>query len=152
MSAQLKTLDPEDFLCHVGGVLIDGYDSDSQVKVSRDEDAWNEKAGMTREVARMRVHNAMGMIEFTLLQTSASNDYLMALHRKDLATGKGTVSCQAEDVNGTTTVKAINCYVKKMADIERGSEVKSTTWRLRIPNIEGPETNVGGNEMNIDVG
>lgn len=151
MSNVLKTLDPEQFLFHVDGVLIDGYDPDSQVKISQDEDGWNEKAGTTGEVARMKNNNAMGMIEVSLLQSSASNDYLYAKYRADRLSGRGTFPVDAVDTLGTTDISAINCYLKKPADYERGSEVKTTTWRIRVPNMEGASTNnIGGNAVNVD--
>lgn len=151
MSDVLKTIDPAAFILQVGGVLIDGYADDGQVKIVKNEESFKLKVGTTGEGARMRNRNESGYIEIMLMQTSDSNDYLTSRHNADLAFGTGTFAISANDTLGSTNIDAINCYLEKMPDLERGNEVKTNTWRIVVPKLSLQGANkIGGNIANVD--
>lgn len=143
----LKTVDPASFICILDGVLIDGYADDTQVKIGRNSPSWKLKVGLTGALARFKMNDQSGFVEFSLLQTSDANDYLMQKCANDEAFGTGTFPISGEDKLGTTQFDAINCFLDKPADVDRGNEIKTVVWRVIVPKLD---LTVGGNFTNVD--
>lgn len=143
----LRTLDPASFILILDGVQIDGYADDSQVKIGRNSPNYKLKVGLTGALARFKLNDKSGFVEISLLQTSDANDYLMGKSANDEAFGTGTFPISGDDKLGTTEFDAINCFLDKPADIDRGNEIKTVVWRVIVPKLD--LTN-GGNFTNVD--
>jgi len=79
----------------------------------------------------------------TLMQTSASNAALTALHHADKSTdGNGAVPVAITDLRGTSLHASDSAWVVKMPDAGYGAKVGNREWTIET----GPSINVvGGN-------
>lgn len=131
-----KTYDPKQILMSFLGNLISGFADGTFVKVSRMSDTFSSTAGADGEVARARMRDKRGTIEFTLLQSSSSNDLLSAAAAADELSGTGIGPLFIKDNLGTTRVSASNAWIKKPADTEFGKEIGPRTWTLECESLE----------------
>ncbi|SRR6266571_432236 len=137
-------LDPARHIIDVGGVRIGGYAAGSYITITQVADAFNDEAGSDGEVARVKSNDGRVDVTIKLLQTSASNDYLSGLHKADRAApnGKGVVSFQMQDLDGTTIVSGAKAWIVRYPDGDEDRTPKSREWKLRIANGDRV---VGGN-------
>lgn len=136
------TYDPNQVSVIVGGKILSGFGDGTFVKISRNEQAFNLKVGVGGEGTRAKSNNKSGKFEFTLMQSSASNDALSAIAIADELSGKGIVPCAVRDKSGRTIATALSAWVQKLPDSEFAKETSTRTWIL-----ETEELNlfVGGN-------
>ena len=126
----------------VFGVPITGFAEGSFIKVSRNEEAFKYTPGVGKTGCRSATQNKSGRIEFTLLQSSLSNDYLSGLHNVDQETGDGILPALMKDLSGTSIHAAENAWIVKFPDAEQAVEVTNRVWILECDELL---MNVGGN-------
>jgi hypothetical protein len=139
----VKTYDPKNISIIFAGKIITGFGDGTFVMVERNEQAFNLKVGVDGEGARAKNNNRSGKITLTLMQTSKSNDDLMALTEADELGNAGTGPFYMKDHSGSTLVGCLTAWVQKVPNIEDAKEVSMRTWVL-----ESDELNmfVGGNK------
>lgn len=138
--ALLKTYDPKAVAISWVGININsGIAPDTFLTVSRDEDSFFKTIGADGTAARTRNANRSGTIEITLMQNSEINKTLMAAALLDEEGGTdqlGTISIvDPADPTGTMLMTALNCWVKKIPDIEYAKEYGTRTWMFDCANL-----------------
>lgn len=138
----VKTYDPKGVSLIVGGHIVQGYADGSFVKVSRNEDMFSTKIGADGEPSRTKSNNKSGLLEITLLQSSASNDVLSGYALADELSNSGQVPVMVKDNNGTSIYVSEAGWIKKMPDAELGKELGERTWIIECGALD---MFVGGN-------
>lgn len=138
--ALLKTYDPKAVVIAWNGVNINsGIAPDTFLTISRDEDSFFKTIGADGTAARTRNANRSGSLEITLMQNSEVNKALMAsalLDEEGSADILGTISVvDPADPTGTFLMTAVNCWVKKIPDIEYAKEYGTRTWMFDCANL-----------------
>lgn len=140
----MDTYDPQKISLIIAGNIISGFGEGSFITVARDEDTWLSVVGTDGRVARARNANKKGIVRFTLLQTSPSNDVCSSLHNADELTGVPPGAFQIVDQLGRTVQAGDETFFLKPADIEFDKQVVGREWTLVVPKLEGV---VGGNGL-----
>lgn len=146
----VKVVDAMQIRISFGGVQISrgagasGYGDDVFLSVKQKTDSFIEGEGTDGTVWRSKTYSRLCECELTLLQTSASNDYLssMLVTDEQAQNGAGIASFVVEDLNGTTKFVAQKAYVKKFPDQDWGKGAKERKWMIIA--IRSSE-NVGSN-------
>lgn len=143
----MKDYDPKKVLVAFAGVPLNGFAENTKVRVEYNEDAWTETVGTDGEVTRARSNDETGKITIVLAASSDSNDFLTSMHVADKIAGAGVKPLLIKDNLGRTLVVAANAYIKKMPDLEYGSDVGEREWVFFTPNLKyfaGGNANSGG--------
>lgn len=142
---ETKTIDPKLVIPTFLGIPLSGFADGAFIKIERNADAFSLVVGSDGESARARSRNRSGRITLTLLQTSASNDFLSAAHRADeigVPGGKGPFL--VKDLAGTTLVSAPSAWIVKFPSTEFSRDVGSREWVFESGDID---MFVGGNAI-----
>ena len=131
-----KNFDPGRISLTWNGVLIQGVGPDTFVKCVRNEDAFNQVVGAQGDVVDVRNRNRSGLVTFTILDASPSNDFLTALALSDELTGLAVGALMIKDLNGTTLVKCANARIKKFPDIEFAADGGINDWVIQCAELE----------------
>jgi len=138
----VKTYDPKQFSNILGGKVISGYADGTFIKISRNEQAFNLKVGVDGEGTRAKSNNRSGKIEFTLMQSSSSNDDLSAIAALDDNANLGAVPYSGRDGSGRTVASALTAWIQKIPDTEFAKEVATRTWVIETDDLS---MFIGGN-------
>lgn len=125
-----KNYDPGAIVVVYNGIQVQGYASDTFVKVSRDESSFKLKKGADGAGTRSLNRNRAGKIVVTLDQASPTNDLLSAMLVLDEATGTGFGEALVKDLNGTSLAQAANAWLDKPAEGEFAAEAKDREWTI----------------------
>ena len=122
------------YLVTINGVPVTGWaEGDDVIQVSRREDAFADNVGADGKMIMYQTANRTGEITFKLQQQSEGSILLNALYGQQEA-WKG----QNAPVTITMTnladpkdsVIGANCYVKKPADVTRGTGINANEWTV----------------------
>ncbi len=138
----VKTYDPKQVACIFFGKILSGFADGTFVKVTRNEQTFNLKVGVDGEGARAKSNNKSGKIEFTLMQSSSSNDDLSAIAAADELSGEGVGAAVVKDASGTTLCAAATAWIQKPADADFGKEIGQRVWVIESDEID---MFIGGN-------
>lgn len=138
----VKTYDPKSLSIIIGGHIVSGLDDGEFVKASRNQDAYTTKVGADGEASRTRSQDKSGMLEITLLQSSASNDVLSGYLLADEINNGGQVPILVRDANGTTLIASESGWIKKAPEVSMGKDMGSRTWAIEMGSMD---IFVGGN-------
>jgi hypothetical protein len=128
----VKNYDPALYRVIFAGSPITGFGDGTWITASRRNPTWSLTAGADGEVARAKSNDKTGSVVFTLLQSSASNDVLSALHLTDELTGNGVGPILVQDLNGTTVLQGETAFVEKPADVTLAKEVEGREWTILV--------------------
>lgn len=131
----MQNFDPKKIAVTVAGQLIHGFAKGTFVKIGRDEDGFSLMVGADGESTRAKNANKAGKFTFTLLATSASNDYLTSLHLADELSGQSTFAVMVKDNRGTSLYAAATAWVVKPADAEWGVEAAQREWVIQTDEL-----------------
>ncbi len=139
----VKTYNPSKVIITFKGKTIQGYADGTFVSVTPSSEWWTKSTGADGEVSRSATNDYTHEVEFTLKQTSSSNDYLSqeAMKDKRLGTGKGEL--QIKDTGGTTIFFWPEAWIRQPADNENAKETSERSWTLDTGQVK--EMNIGGN-------
>lgn len=137
-----KKYNPADVSIIVVGIPISGYADGTFITVERDEDAFTKQIGTDGEVTRSKSNNKTGNATLTLMQTSASNALLSALHALDELSGNGVGPFLMKDNSGNTVHAAQNCWIRKYPTSEWAREAGAREWVIDMDVLNSYE---GGN-------
>ncbi|MDX3986243.1 MAG: DUF3277 family protein [Achromobacter sp.] len=139
----VKTYAPNQVKIVMGALPISGLAEDTFVTVTEIGEGIASVVGVDGEVARSMSRDSRLRITLTLMQTSASNAALTALHQADRATeGNGAVPISVTDLRGTSLHASDSAWIVKMPEAGYGAKVGSREWTIET----GPAIHViGGN-------
>lgn len=126
-----------------GAVTVVGY-AEKFIEVEFEEDDFKKMVGSLGDVTRSRLLNRSGKITVTLLDSSESNDALMAYAVTDRRTGLGAKEFIMLDRSSNTEVRATQTWVMKIPKVERGKEAGTTVWVFEAAFLE---MNIGGSVL-----
>lgn len=124
----MKTYDPAECLLSFDGVPISGYADDTFLELEANDDSFTLQKGADGEGTRSRSRNRSMRLTVTLMQGSASNDYLSGRLAADLLSGAGAGALQFKELNGTTVVNAAEAWVMRTPTISRAKESGTVQW------------------------
>lgn len=138
MAFQAKIYDPDEYTLYFSGIIIQGYADGEFVTVEQMADAFASVVGTDGEVARSKTNDRRVKVTFKLLQTSASNAALSALHNLDLNTpnGAGVGTLSITDNFGSTKVNASQAWIVKMPDASLDRTAKDRAWVIECANCD----------------
>jgi len=131
-----KNFDPGRISLTWNGVAIQGVGPSTFVKCVRNEDAFKQVVGAQGDVVDVRNRNRSGVVTFTILDASPSNDALTQLALQDEINGLGVGALMIKDLNGTTLVKCANARIKKFPDVEFGADGGTNEWAIQCAELE----------------
>ena len=139
----VKTYAPNQVKIVMGALPLTGLAEDTFVTVAEIGEGISSVAGVDGEVARSMSRDSRLRITVTLMQTSASNAALTALHQADKSTdGNGAVPVAITDLRGTSLHASDSAWIVKTPDAGYGAKVGTREWTIET----GPAINVvGGN-------
>ncbi len=131
MANVLTTYDPKEVKIVWNGIdLSDAIAPDSFITVTRMEDGFAPTVGSSGTVVRTRNANKMGQIDITLLQNAPENNALAAAALLDEQTDVYSVIAITDPSGSADFVLATDAWIRKIADIDLGSEYGSRTWNF----------------------
>lgn len=114
-----------------GGLAIEtGKGKDEFLKITQKEDTFTYQQGIDGEGVFSFSGASSVEIELTLLQTSAGNAVLSAIHTASLALGGSPAPLFIEDRNGTSKTASVAAMIKKWPDDQAASEAGMTKWEF----------------------
>lgn len=122
------TYDPAKVSLSFGKLSVIGFSDGTMVKAYRNEDTFSIKIGGDGHGTRVKNANRSGRIEFTLKNSSPSNDQLQAIAILDELSGGGINPAFVKDGSGTALAQGQNAWIVKIADLERAKELGDVTW------------------------
>lgn len=123
-----KTYNPKKIQLAVGSHIVTGFADGTFVQVDRTADQFQVVVGADGEAARSASADKSGTVTITLMQTSASNDFLSNALTTDEDTNLNTMPLLMKDISGRTVVQAAEGWIKKYATVELGKEIVSREW------------------------
>lgn len=130
------TYDPKLVVCTFGGIILGGFVDGTFIEAERDEDAFTRKVGAAGEACWVRNNNRGGMVTFTCMQDSLTNDALSAFAQVDDRLGRGVQFFFMKDLTGTSLVHAGQARIKKLPKLERGKELAEVKWELDCADLD----------------
>lgn len=124
----VKTYDPSKIHVLFGGIPISGFAEGSAVKVSRSEDTFKKVEGIGGHISRTRTKNKSGSIEFTLAQTSLSNDVLSLTAIADELSAKGVLPLLIIDASTSSVYVSAFAWIRKPAEAGYSKDLTNRTW------------------------
>ena len=124
------TYDPKKVIVSFGGVEIGGFGEDSMIKITPMGDGTTSMVGCSGDVVRTISPDNRQEVTLTLLQSSASNDYLSAIYQRDKRVGDGVLPLLIKDLSGRTTFFDSAAWIAKQPEINRGRTANDTEWVL----------------------
>ena len=140
----LATYDPDDCTLVAFGIPISGYADGTFISVEFNEDSFSLTVGADGDACRAKTSNKSARMTITLLQSSASNDLLSAVHASDILTpsGDGIGPFMLKDNSGRTLCAAEKAWIVKPPTTAFSREVESREWVLET---DAMISHVGGN-------
>lgn len=119
-----------------GAIVLQGLAKSTFVKVARNDDAFTYEPSGDGNGARTQSADKSGTVEVTLVAGSPSNDDLNDAAEQDEQSGAGVKELFVKDLNGNALAHAATAWVKKRADLERGTEQGNTTWMFETNELD----------------
>lgn len=125
-----KTYNAKKVIITYNGIPITGFADGTFLTITPARERSTKKVGADGEVARSKSNDHTHEVTFTLLQTSASNNYLSNLLEVDRLTDVGAYPLQVVDLSGTTLHFWDAAWIKQEADGEFANEISDRAWVL----------------------
>ena len=130
-----------DYVLTVAGFDIDsGRGPDTFVEISQQEDDVTYAAGLDGEGVFSENLNRYTLITVYLMQTSAGNARLSALHNASRRAGVLLYPISGQDARGTSKIVSEACVITKMPDEAFAKEAGVVTW---VIGVHAPEREIG---------
>lgn len=141
----LGTYDPKKVIVSFGGVELTGFAEDSIVTVAPMGDGIGSIVGAHGDVVRTINPDGRHEVTINLLQSSSSNDFLSAIHMRDLSNGDGVLPLYIKDLSGRTTFFDSQGWIVNSPEVNRTNDAAdgSTEW---VINTAGGILFVGGHD------
>jgi hypothetical protein len=115
------------------GAGASGYADGVFLKGSAEKPSFTTVEGTDGSVARSKTNSRLYHVELHLLQTNAqSNGFLSSMLAADEANpnGAGVGTFIAQDLNGTSYLKMLKCWLEKWPDWELDRTAKERVWLI----------------------
>lgn len=141
---QLTIYDFDQVYLVLAGAVVDGFAPNTPIRLTRETDTFSHVVGADGKVARSKTLQRTARLEISLLQTSASNDILSAVHilDRDAPNGAGIFPFALRDKSGRSMYSGAQCWVMKAPDPSFEREATQRDWVIAIAKLEGVD---GGN-------
>ncbi len=113
--------------------LIDSGFADGEfIRIETEADTFTDVAGTDGEVTRSKTNDKRVTITVTLMQTSAGNTKLTAVHNLDVkgSNGAGVGPFLIKDRNGTA-LHAGTCWIAAPPTVVYGRGAEAREWKIR---------------------
>lgn len=125
-----------------GGLTVEsGRGPDEFLRIEQQEDDFTYQAGIDGEGVHSFSKNTHTLVTVTLMQTSAGNDVLSALHNASKLAGGSPVPIYVEDRNGNSKLVSSAAVITRMPNETYAREAGTVEW---IFSVHQPERHVGG--------
>lgn len=138
----MRTYAPKKVQVIYNGRILTGFMDGTFVKCSQNADDFTEFVGADGEGARIASSDESGMVEVTLMSTSASNDYLSQQRALDKQTNQNTGTLLVKDGSGRSLHQATEAWLKRSPDKEYADGKSGCTWTIVTTKLQHF---VGGN-------
>src|SRR5690606_24058624 len=130
--------DPRNVAVIVNGQEIVGFAEGTFIRGERAAERYPEPhVGAKGEVTWFRNGNNTGMVTITLKHDSASNAFLTRLFRQQDQPGTLiTIPVQDWNFDGYVSISGIDCRIVTVPPWERGAEVGSVEWVIRVAGFD----------------
>lgn len=127
-----------------GPILPQGLGPQEFCTIEEASDAYTDEVGVDGEVTRSETLDYRATITLTLMQTSATNDLLSAVHNADKRArgGVGIMPFFFRDRNGRAVFKAEKCWIQKGPNRTYGRAAGTRVWTFRCADLDAFD---GGN-------
>ena len=140
----VRTYDPKQVICTIGGVPISGYTEGTFIEVARNEPTWSMIVGSDGLVTRSKTNNFSGTLTITLKQSSPSNDVLSGFLALDEATNSGIVPVLVKDISGNSIYFSARAWINQYPNSTFGKDITDRTWTL---SMDEADIFVGSNSL-----
>ena len=126
----------------LGGLQVEsGRGPDEFLRIEQQEDDFTYTAGIDGEGVFSKQNNRFTLVTITLMQTSAGNGVLSALHNASKLLGGSPMPIYVEDRNGTSKLVSSAALIMKTPDETYAKEAGTVDW---VVGVHDPERFVGG--------
>jgi len=134
----LTTYDFDRVTAVVGPIMVDGFMEGTSISIEHEEDTFSHVVGDEGHVCRSKTLNRVAKVTLTLMQSSATNDKLAALHAldRDSPNGAGIIPLTIIDRSGRTTVTGAQCWISRGPDINFDRVCVARVWILTVASLE----------------
>ncbi len=132
----VRTYDPAQVICTVGGFAMSGYSEGTFIEVDRDEPTWTKVVGADGLVTRSKTNNFSGTLTLTIKQSSPSNDILSGFLAVDEATNAGVVPVLIKDLSGNSIYFSARAWIAQYANSSFGKEIGDRAWTLSLGDLD----------------
>ena len=136
--ADLRITDFKNIQVSFGAIPIEGWGEGDVLTVTRESDAFTDRAGVTGDVARAATNDHRATVEIVVLASSPVNSLLSAAYSADINTpgGVGVANFLIVDTNSEATLLlGANSWIQRPPDPVWGNEPKDYTWTIRIAHL-----------------
>jgi len=134
--SRAKFVDADQFLLYFSGVQIQGFADGEYAVIEQMTEAFTEVVGTDGEVARSKTNDRRVKVTLKLLQTSAANAQLSAIHQRDLNSpnGAGVGTFSMVDLFGGSLCEGDQAWIVKYPDSSLDRSAKSRDWEIHVAN------------------
>lgn len=133
MSAKRYSADDYTFL--LAKQKVDsGRGPDTFLTVAQQEDSVTYSVGLDGEGVFNFIPGRPVLVTLTVMQTSAANALLTALHIASEAAGGLLYPCEGQDSRGTSKIISEACAITKLPDETFGKEAGTVDWAIIVHN------------------
>lgn len=131
-----KTYNAKNVNVSLNGVIISGFDDDSVVEISRNNDSYSLTAGADGvDTTRSATNDKTGTIIIKLKDSSSSNAILSAFQIADELSDAGTFTIVVKHVNDGFSAISNDAFVMKPADRSFEKEAGAREWSISCPQL-----------------
>ncbi len=132
MGSRVTTYSPKKVTIALGHHIVTGYADDSFITIEPGSDGTSHVTGSDGEIARSLDPASLFTMKISLLQASASNDFLKNMYDKDHEDGSGMFSVNICDILGNEKFSGAQAWVTKHAAWNRGKTTNNREWEIVV--------------------
>lgn len=127
-----------------GPILMDGFQDGEGVEIEQTQATFTTHVGADGKVTRAKTLDRTATVRINLMQTSAQNDAMSAVHiaDRDSPNGAGILPLYIRDRNGRSLHTAAESWIQKAPDAVYDRTPTVRVWELGVAVLENF---VGGN-------
>lgn len=133
MAGGVGFYDADRFIIMLAGIRLQGFADGEFMSAKRTQAGFIRVVGTDGEVARSKSNDKTGDFTVKLLQTSASNAALSALHNTDLnaPNGAGVGAFLVQDISGNSIFTAQQAWVVQFPEGSWGRSAVAREWNIQ---------------------
>lgn len=135
----MATYDPKEVQILVNGVPISGFADGSFLTINFTNPMWTKQVGADGAGVFSKSNDLQADIEFVLLPSSLSNDYLDGLFQADLASNAGLFNMVIKDNNGNSIYATEGARIAQQPGRDYQKEAQPVTWPIITTRLQ-PKT------------